>query len=259
MKFAINLNAVLPVRGAAKESAEQVTQLLFGEYCKVLSVEGSFSEIENSYDGYKGWVDTKMLTEISDDEYNQLKGEKVYRTIEPISDVFCLTDKSIYRLSAGSLLPHYDEATSKFEVRDLVFQIHPSFITYLPSENIDGVVSTSLIFKNTPYLWGGKNIFGIDCSGFTQVVFSINGISLPRDASQQYKCGQEVSFEDAVAGDLFFFEKEGRITHVGIYCGEGRIIHASGCVKIETVDEKGILSGKGDYTHALAGVRTLRK
>lgn len=259
MEFAINLNAVLPVRAEAREGAEQVTQLLFGEYCSILATEGSFTKIENSFDGYQGWVDSKMLTEISEEEYLKLKSENIYRTVEPVSDVFCLTDKSIYRLSAGSLIPHYDESTSKFEIGGLVFQIHPSFITYLPDENLAGVVPTALIFKNTPYLWGGKNTFGIDCSGFVQVVFSINGISLPRDASQQFKCGQEIALTEATAGDLCFFEKEGRITHVGIYCGEGRIIHASGSVKIETVDDKGILSAKGVYTHSLAGVRTVKK
>lgn len=259
MKFAINLNAVMPVRSEAREGAEQITQLLFGEYCSVLTTEGTFSKIENHFDGYQGWVDSKMLTEISEEEYLTLKSEKVYRTVEPVSDVFCLTDKSIYRFSAGSLIPHYDESTSKFEIGGLVFQIHPSFITYLPAENVDGIVPTSLVFKNTPYLWGGKNIFGIDCSGFVQVVFSMNGISLPRDASQQFGCGAEIDLEDATAGDLCFFEKEGRITHVGIYCGEGRIIHASGSVKIETVDNKGILSTKGFYTHSLAGVRTIKK
>lgn len=201
-----------------------------------------------------------MLTEISDEEYNQLKSEKTYRTIEPISDVFCLTDKSIYRLSAGSLIPHYDEATSKFEVGGLVFQIHPSFITYLPGENIEGVLPSALIFKNTPYLWGGKNILGIDCSGFTQVVYSMNGFSLPRNASQQYQCGAEISLNDAAAGDLCFFAKNGgEVTHVGIYSGDGRIIHASGCVKIEVVDQQGILSGTGEYTHTLIGVRSFKK
>lgn len=259
MKFAINLNAVLPVRDEAREGAEQVTQLLFGEYCSVLETEGTFSKIENYFDNYQGWVDSKMLTEISEEEYDQLKTEKVYRTIEPVSDVFCLTDKSIYRLSAGSLIPHYDELTSKFEIGGIVFQIHPSFVTYLPDENLSGVVPTSLIFKNTPYLWGGKNIFGIDCSGLVQVVFSMNGIVLPRDASQQFKYGEEIKLAEATAGDLCFFEKEGKITHVGIYCGEGRIIHASGSVKVETVDGQGILSAKGVYTHSLAGVRTIKK
>lgn len=258
MEFAINLNAVLPVRAESRESAEQVTQLLFGEYCEVLEKCGSFSKIKNAFDGYEGWVDTKMLTQISESEYQELKSEKIYRTIEPIADVFCLSGKSIYRLSAGSLIPHYDEATSKFEIGGLVFQIHPSFITYLPGENIEGVVPTSLIFKNTPYLWGGKNALGIDCSGFVQVVFSMNGISLPRDASQQYQCGKSIELSEASAGDLCFFEKEGKITHVGIYCDAGRIIHASGLVKIETVDEKGILSERGDYTHSLAGVRSFR-
>lgn len=258
MNYAINLNAVLPVRREASEASEQVTQLLFGEYCRVLALKDSFAQIENAFDGYQGWVDKKMLTEISEGEYNQLKSEPIFRTIEPIVDVFCITNKTIYRLSAGSLVPHYNPETSKFEIGDLLFQIHPSFVSFLPEGNIEGVAPTSRVFLNTPYLWGGKNTLGIDCSGFVQVVFSINGISLPRDASQQIERGVQVSLEDAVSGDLLFFEKGRKITHVGIYLGDNRIIHASGKVKIEEVDHQGIKNSFGEYTHALASVKTLR-
>lgn len=259
MKYAINLNAVLPVRAKASEASEMVTQLLFGEYCKVVGEDGTFLEIENHFDGYKGWVDKKMLTLISEEEYLELETEPIFRTIQPISDVFCLTNKTIYRLSAGSLLPHYSASNSTFEVGGLAFQIHPSFITYLPESNPAGIVPTAMMFLNTPYLWGGKHTLGIDCSGLVQVVFSMNGYTLPRDASQQVEVGEDISLEESTAGDLMFFQKNDKITHVGFYLGEGRIIHASGSVKIETVDAKGILSVKGEYTHSLVRVKTLKK
>ncbi len=116
-----------------------------------------------------------------------------------------------------------------------------------------------MMFLNTPYLWGGKNIFGIDCSGLVQVAFSMRGFDLPRDASMQVKEGIEISsFHEAQLLDLLFFKKNEKITHVGIYLGDGKIIHASEKVKIETVDEKGIIhSETNQYTHDLAAIRRI--
>ncbi|GAB6011405.1 C40 family peptidase [Viscerimonas tarda] len=256
MKYAINLNSVLPLRKTAAETSEMVTQLLFGEFCEVFEAEGSFVNITNYADGYQGWADKKMLTEITGDVYLALQNQPVFRTCVPVAEVFSLTDKTIYRLSAGSRISNFNPDTNKFGVGEKVFQIHPSFVSYLPESSKAGIVPIALQFLNTPYLWGGKTVFGIDCSGFVQVVFSLNGISLPRDASQQAKEGEPVDFENAEAGDLLFFEKNGKIIHVGIYLGKGQIIHASGKVKINTVDNQGILSDEGlGYTHTLAGVR----
>jgi cell wall-associated NlpC family hydrolase len=104
---------------------------------------------------------------------------------------------------------------------------------------------------NTPYLWGGKSPFGIDCSGFTQVVFKTGGHKLPRDSSQQILKGKEIGLEDRRGGDLAFFTNtEGKMNHVGILMDENRIIHASGKVRIDEFDEKGIRNvEKNAYTH----------
>lgn len=259
MEYAINLNAVLPVRALSSETSEMITQLLFGEFFEVYETENSFARIKNHFDEYSGWVDKKMVTIISEDNYLSLKNQPLFRICVPIADIFSLTDKTIYRLSAGSVLPFYNPDSSCFGIEDAQFQIHPSYVTYLPESNIDGVVPMALHFLNTPYLWGGKNILGIDCSGFVQVVFSLNGISLPRDARIQVNEGKSISFEDIQSGDLMFFEKEGKITHVGIYIGNNKIIHASGRVKIDSVDNKGILStDKISYTHILSEIRHFR-
>ncbi len=259
MKYAINLNTVLPVRAEASEKSEMVTQLLFGEYFSILEEGDNFFKIKNAFDNYTGWVDKKMLIEISSLEFERLSTQDIYRSYVPIADVFCMNDKTICRLSAGSLLPNYDPSSSKFGIGYLQFQVHPSFVTHLPDKNKNGIIDTAMSFLNTPYLWGGKNIMGIDCSGFVQVVYSINGFNLPRDASQQAEIGETINFTDMQLGDLLFFEKEKRITHVGIYIGNDKIIHASGKVKIETIKTEGILNNiNNTYSHNLSIIKRIQ-
>lgn len=258
-KYAIYLNTVLPVRAEASEASEMVTQLLFGETCEILEKAETFSKIRNTDDRYEGWVDSKMLTEIDENTYQQINDAPVFRTCVPVADTFCLTDKSVYHLSAGSRLPLFDVNSNCCDIAGMRFQIHPSFITYLPESNKDNIISSATLFLNTPYLWGGKHILGIDCSGFTQIVYTLNGYNIPRDASMQVTIGNTIdSIEDASIGDLLFFEKSGKITHVGIYMGEERIIHASGKVRIDKVDKKGIFNTDlNDYTHTLATIKRI--
>lgn len=108
-------------------------------------------------------------------------------------------------------------------------------------------------YLNAPYQWGGKSPFGIDCSGFTQMVYRLAGYQLKRDASQQVMQGKTVALSDAQVGDLAFFTNEaGRITHVGLMLDNNRIMHASGKVRIDTLDEQGIIHHETkQYTHQL--------
>jgi len=259
MDYAIFLNMMLPVRAEASEASEMVTQLLFGESCRILNEKDSFVEIENYQDKYRGWVDRKMLTPISIDIFNNLAQSPLFRTIVPIADVFCMNDKSIYRLSAGSTLPFYNYENSDFEIAGQRFQIHPSFVTYLPGASKDNIIASARLFINTPYLWGGKSILGIDCSGLTQVVYSMNGYDLPRDSGVQAKEGIGIkSLTDAEPTDLLFFSKNEKNTHVGIYLGNNKIIHASGKVRIDKVDEKGIYNEDiMQYTHNLSVIKRI--
>ena len=257
MKYAIYLNTALPIRSEASEASEMVSQLLFGDTCEITDKAGSFSKIMNYRDSYQGWVDSKVLCEIDEETYNEINTGPVFRTCVPIADVFCMNDKTVYRLSAGSLLPRYNIDRSNFEIGGKVFQIHPTFVTYLPQSNKENIIATAMLFLNTPYLWGGKNIMGIDCSGLAQVVFSLNGILLPRDASMQALKGIKVSsMEEAQPSDLLFFEKNNCITHVGIFLGNNKVIHASGKVRIDTIDSQGIYNKEsGSYTHTLSTIK----
>ena len=122
------------------------------------------------------------------------------------------------------------------------------------------LVGNALIYLNTPYLWGGRSPFGIDCSGFTQVVYRLQGISLPRDAYQQAEIGTTLSFiEESEPGDLAFFDNnEGKIIHVGIILENNHIIHASGKVRIDRIDQQGIFNKeKGQHTHKLRLIKSI--
>jgi cell wall-associated NlpC family hydrolase len=120
------------------------------------------------------------------------------------------------------------------------------------------MIEHSMQYLNTPYLWGGRSPFGIDCSGFTQIVFKLCDMKLNRDAYQQATQGTPVeSIEKAKEKDLAFFKNdEGRIVHTGIILSGNKIIHASGKVHIDTIDEKGIFNGETkQHSHQLAAIR----
>lgn len=252
-RYAICYSVNIPLRSSPADGAEMMTELLFGDACIVLEETGTWSRIINKSDGYEGWLTTKMLTFVSKEEYDS------YNPLEApvVTSSFAVAyvdggDERII-LTGGSVLPFYDSSDSSFSVEGRRFIIDKSFVNN-PGVN---VVDTAYRYLNSPYLWGGKNVMGIDCSGLTQVVYRMHGFQLQRDARAQIIHGMEVQFTDAVSGDLAFFANpQGRITHVGIIAGKGKIIHASGSVHVDQIDERGIYSVRlGKYTHSLHSVR----
>ena len=115
-------------------------------------------------------------------------------------------------------------------------------------ETTEAIIAEAEKLVGVPYLWGGMSAKGVDCSGLVRISHIMNGILLPRNASQQIKCGDRVELDQLQRGDLVFFgtpatdEKPMRVTHVGIYLGDGRIIHSSHRVRINS-----LTPGEADY------------
>lgn len=260
--FGINLNSVLPMRSEAFEQSEMCSQLLFGEHVIILEEGEKFLYIESLIDNYKGWVDKKMITPISDKLAKQLGEDDAPVTNKPIVNCFIESKNENIILSGGSSLPFYNPKKESFELGNNTYHISSSQVNMPLIKNFSGdeMLSVAFMYLNTPYLWGGKNSLGIDCSGLVQVVLSICGKKFPRDSTKQVEHGSLISFlPEARSGDLAFFENtEGNISHVGILINNNQIIHASGRVKIESIDAQGIIHEEtGKYTHGLRVIKRI--
>ena len=274
--FAINHCTVTPVRQEPSEGSEQLTQLLFGEVCEVLDRLPRWTKIRSTLDGQEGWVDFKMLTSapISSQEVKgerlKIKGEGVISV--PMAIATDMETGEELMLTLGTRLPNYSHGT--FEVLGKQYLIDPTCVS-LPitnspsgrpiggtpsySHNVCAIAQTLL---NAPYLWGGKNAMGMDCSGFVQVVYAAMGVNLLRNAREQMTQGDLVpSLAEARPGDLAFFDHADRdpkatnISHVGLLLSPTEIIHCSGCVHIDTIDEQGIHLPDGELTHHLVQIK----
>ena len=256
---AIVLHSVVPVRAEAAESSEQLTQLLFAETVDILDEKPRWIRIKNDTDGQIGWVDFKMLTKLSDSECKLVaKANKSALVVMPMAYAVSENNGQTIPLTAGTCLPDYKDG--RFEILGVGFRIDPSMVTKdIPEMTKEQIQNTVRFFLNIPYLWGGKNALGMDCSGFTQTIHSLFGHQLLRNASEQATQGVPVeSLKNAHAGDLAFFDHEdGKISHVGLLLDSERVIHCSGRVKVEKIDETGIYSIEqgGTYTHHLVSIR----
>jgi len=248
---AIASEAVVPMRSEASERSEMISQLLWGEPIEIVEVNGSWVLVRSLIDDYKGWVSRIMIKELSQEEFDRLT-EEPFTVVH--TDTLCLFDSNTNPnlLPAGSFLYHVNTYKHKARAVDEFIRIISSTVESKPAAH--SIANTAEMFLNAPYLWGGKTTYGIDCSGLVQVTFRTLGVYLPRDTGQQVQCGTVVNFIDnAIPGDLAFFDnEEGNIIHVGIIVGKGRIIHASGKVREDSIDHQGIYnSERKEYTHKL--------
>lgn len=243
--------SVVPCRFEPSGKSEMVTQLLFGEHFEIIGQHEDWLQVRHAYDGYECWVSAKQTQPISRDTYQKFQESPAALTAELISVTRNTTDNSFFPVVMGSSLPLFRNNEFSFAGNHYVYEgdvAQPSLF------NKAGVVETAYQYLNAPYLWGGRSPLGIDCSGFSQVVYKLNGYKLKRDAYQQAEQGALLSFvEEAEPGDLAFFDNdEGKIIHVGIVLSNGRIIHASGKVRIDKLDHYGIYNDdERNYTHRL--------
>lgn len=261
----LSLHSIIPVRAEAREGAEQNTQMLFGELCHIVESPKSkvecdrwrYIRLEN--DGQEGWVDAKMITPMSENEYTTYAEALKTSAMVAFPMTYAVSENNgqTIPLTAGTKLTNYKEG--RFEVLGVGFRIDPNMVITQPMEMTEqNLLQAVRFFLNTPYLWGGKNALGMDCSGFTQIVLSLFGKHLLRNASEQASQGQAIpSLDQAQAGDLAFFDHEdGRISHVGIIIDRARVIHCSGRVKVEKLDDAGIVSlENGEHTHHFVMLR----
>ncbi len=232
------------------------SQVLFGEHFEVLETKGDWARIRLAYDGYDGWVLLAHVVGLERTDFAELSRQEMCISYDLVQ--IAIHEKTIVSLVLGSSLPHYKDKHCRVGELLYSFEGNARFPERLESSNT--ILENAYMYYNSPYQWGGRTPFGIDCSGFTQMVFKLSGIRLRRDAWMQAEQGQTINLiEESRAGDIAFFgEPESRISHAGIVMGSGRIMHASGRVRIDALDHHGIYNGDTKrYTHQLRLIKRL--
>lgn len=241
---ACNLS-VVPLRAEASHRSEMVTQVLFGEVFETLEEGIDFDRIRLMDTDYEGWI-----------QKNQSAKVQGYQESNWVVDIFGATASS--QKHTVHLIHGTSVASDEMLIGGEDFLINGALRqAVLFDFNIEFPKLISF-YNNSPYMWGGRSTMGIDCSGFSQVVYKHFGIQLKRDAWQQAESGHVVDFLTEIkAGDLAFFDNEaGRITHVGVMIDNETIIHAAGRVRIDKIDNEGIFNAElNKYTHKLRIVK----
>lgn len=248
MQYGICNLSIVPLRSEPGDRSELISQVLFGEHFKVLEMRKHWSRIRLAFDRYEGWIDNKQFILIEEELYKTLDKEPVELSADLVEFVYGNTN-DLLPIPMGSSISSakymeakYDGAVKKGK--------HPKA----------ALIETAFLYLNSPFLWGGKTPFGIDCSGFTQMVYKLNGHKLLREAAQQATQGEALSFiEESEPGDLAFFDNdEGEIVHVGIIMENNYIIHAHGKVRIDRIDHSGIFNvDNSQHTHKLRVIKKI--
>jgi cell wall-associated NlpC family hydrolase len=246
--------SVANMRSQPKESAELASQALLGTPLKIFDKDRYWYQVQTP-DNYIGWVEGTTIDRITKAQFDSYQAKTKLMFSKPFGFSYSKPDENaqtVSDLTWGDLLVVKDTLKDFYEViypdnrkafvaknEAVDFQKWQQMIN--PSEQ--NLVNTANRMMGLPYLWGGTSWKGVDCSGFTRMIYQSNGILLPRDASQQVFVGEEVTFDQLKASDLLFFgekatpEKPEKVVHVGMWIGNNQFIHSSGMVKLSSFDK----------------------
>lgn len=248
MQYGICNLSIIPLRSEASDTSGMISQMLYGEFFEVLEERQQWSKIRSTFDSCEGWLDNRQFLKIPEEIFQQLSSEDNVFTADLVEFITDEKD-SLIPVPLGSQLNFIPELNHHYDG------------SYTSGQQAkEALLETAYLYLNAPYLWGGKTPFGIDSSGFTQMVYKLNGYSLLRDPRQQSTQGTALSFiEESEPGDLAFFDnKDGVIDHVGIMMSDNYIIHAHGKVRIDRIDHSGIYNPElGKHTHQLRVIKKI--
>jgi gamma-D-glutamyl-L-lysine dipeptidyl-peptidase len=268
MDFGIAHLSIIPVRREPSHRSEMVTQLLFGELYRITGSETEWISIKLTYDDYEGWINANQLCIIPETEFIRLFDAETAVTSDLVQILDNETTHAMLPVVLGSSLPGFDGRQVVINQNRFIFEGQTANTGMLErvtslhalAEVKRQLVDDAMLYLNTPYLWGGRSPFGIDCSGFVQMVYKLKKVKLQRDASQQALQGEVVALlAEAVPGDLAFFDNDEEvITHVGLLIDRQHIIHCSGKVRVDIVDHQGIYDETlNRYTHKLRLIKRI--
>ncbi len=258
MKKGICLLSMIPVRETASDKSQMINQLLFGERINIKDRFKSWLLVESEFEPYAGWVDERQIRVIHSNQDSETGTVNDFFLAEDVAKL--KTEHRSFWITLGSRLPGWDGQKVHVDGETFVFDIPPRI--YTGEKNTSQLLAIANRYVGSPFLWGGRSLFGIDCSGFIQIVFRMAGYKLPRDSADQAMLGETVDFiHEAKAGDLAFFDnEEGEIIHVGLLMGDGFVLHACGEVRKDRVDHVGIFNENLQrYTHQLRIIKRIAR
>ncbi len=249
MQYGICPLSVVPIRLRASEEGELISQFLYGEHFKLLEQRKFWSKVRCAFDGFEGWVLNNQIQLIAQEIYDAIENRDPKQFVSDLVAFVSINTSELMPVLIGSSVHDFTILNHKFEGSVIQFK----------SDKLE-LIKIASLYRNAPYLSGGRTPFGLDSSGFTQIVYRINGYKLKRTAIEQSSQGEALSFiEESEPGDLAFFDNsEGIINHVGIIMKDNYIIHAYGKVRVDRLDHTGIFNtDTRTYTHSLRVIKKI--
>ena len=248
MQYAICNLGIVPLRLEPTDTSEMVSQVLYGEHFKILEERANWSKIRTAFDSLEAWINNKQYVKVSEEDYIQFDSDDAVLSADLIEFING-ENQNLIPIPLGSVLNFTKYLNHSHSGHKTTGKMGKSRL-----------IESAFLYLNAPFLWGGKTPFGIDSSGLSQMVYKLNGYKLPRNAAEQAKQGESLSFiEESEPGDLAFFDdKDGIITHVGLMMNDNYIIHADGKVRLDRIDHSGIYNPElRRHTHKLRVIKKI--